>query len=118
VAGAQASRAGGDPTQAVVRFYQLAEQHAFDQAAQLWSPSMQAAYPPAGNINQRFANTARLKVQQVQLVSLDQASGRAVVAVDLQEILNSGAGRHYVGTWDLVRDPNGWLLNRPNLRAA
>jgi hypothetical protein len=101
-----------------MRFYQLAEQRAFDQAVLLWSASMQAAYPPAENLDNRFARTARLKVQQVQLVALDEAAGRAVVALDLVEILDTGASRRWVGNWELERSPEGWLLSRPALQRA
>ena len=35
--------------------------------------------------------------------------------VDAQGLLG-GAGRHYVGTWSLVRGPRGWLIDAPHLK--
>ena len=43
---------------------------------------------------------------------MDEAGTHATVAVDVVEQLgSSGGSRHYVGTWKLVRDPAGWLLD-------
>ena len=76
---------------------------------------MRAAYPPGENINGRFARTDRMLVQRADVISVDQASGRATVAIDLQEVLDSGVTRHWSGTWGLVRGTSGWLLDQPNL---
>jgi hypothetical protein len=97
----------------VQRFYQLVTAHQFDQAAQLWDSRMRAEYPPADNINGRFADT-----QAISLASYNVQSNNgqtAVVAVDIRERLSSGATQRFVGTWTLVRGPNGWLLDQPNL---
>ena len=52
---------------------------------------MQAAYPPAQHLDARFSGTNRIEVRRAELVSLDEARGRAMVAVDL---LESQAGSH------------------------
>src|SRR5437868_3949703 len=39
-----------DPSAAVTDFYTLVAQHDFTSAAQLWSPHMQATFPPRQNI--------------------------------------------------------------------
>lgn len=78
---------------------------------------MQAQYPPAENIAGRFSQTQRLWVNSAQVVSV--SGDRATVAVDLGEVTGSPAvTRRWVGTWQLVRGPSGWLLDAPNLRAG
>jgi hypothetical protein len=77
---------------------------------------MQANYPPGENINGRFAGVQSITAQRLEVVSLDQASGRAVVAVDLIEVTGSPpTRRRWVGTWQLVRGRSGWLLDNPSL---
>jgi serine/threonine-protein kinase len=105
-----------DPAQTVVQFYTLVGEHRFGQAAQLWSPAMRAAYPPVGNIDGRFAAVQQMIVRQATQTS--SAAGRATVAVDVVEI-DAGSPpvtREYVGAWQLVGGPAGWLLDQPNLR--
>jgi hypothetical protein len=100
-----------------MRFYQLIDQHQFDQAAGLWTPRMRATYPPAQNITERFRNTQEITVQHAQVSASDEAAGRATVSVALLEVVGSpSATRHWVGTWQLVRGPDGWLLDQPNLQ--
>lgn len=81
----------------------------FDGAASLRCPRLLAAYPPVENIRHRCSQTRGLTVQRTERVALDQASGRATVAVELVEV---------VGTWQLVRGRGVWLLDQPNLRAG
>ena len=77
---------------------------------------MQANYPPAANLNGRFAQVQAMTLQRADVISVDQASGRATVAVDLIEVTGSPpARRRWVGTWQLVRGPSGWLLDNPSL---
>jgi hypothetical protein len=109
--------AAGSPGQAVASFYQLVSQQQFDLARQLWTARMQAAYPPAENIRRRFAQTEQINLRRADIVTLDEAGGRATVAVDLVEVTSS-ATRRYVGTWQLVRVGGGWLLDQPNLQAG
>lgn len=106
-----------DPASAVLAFYRLAAEHRFSQAAQLWTPSMRLLYPPPSNIDDRFTSTARISARASDQ-SIDWQAGRATVAVDVVEVLASGTQQEWVGTWDLVRTPQGWLLNYPDLRQA
>jgi hypothetical protein len=104
------------PAQTVVLFYTLVGQHRFGQAAQLWSPAMRAAYSPASNIDGRFAAVQQMIVRQA--TQTNSGAGRATVAVDVVEI-DAGSPpvtREYVGDWQLVAGPAGWLLDQPNLR--
>jgi limonene-1,2-epoxide hydrolase len=109
--------AGGasSPAQAVQLFYQAVEQHQFDAAAQLWTPQMRAQFPPQENINGHFAPTQRI-VLQIGTVVMN-GNGQATVPVDLTDVRADGS-QHYVGSWQVVRGPSGWLLNQPNLRQA
>jgi hypothetical protein len=105
----------GDPVAAVRRFYQAVSAHEFDRAAALWSPQMQAEFPPAEYIDQRFAATRRIDLRTERLVAA--GGGVAVVYVDIIEVIG-GQTRHWAGTWQLIDSPSGWLLNRPDLGAA
>ena len=101
-----------------MRFYQLIGQHQFDQAAGLWSANMRALYPPAENISGRFSNTAEMTVQRAKAISVDEGAGKATVEVDVIESAGSpSTTRNWIGTWILVRGPEGWLLDQPNLQA-
>jgi serine/threonine-protein kinase len=114
---APAAAPASSPEQAVQAFYGHAAGGRFDGAAGLWSQRMLVAYPPGENITQRFGETRELTVQRAEIVSVDEAAGRATVAVDLLEVVGSPPQtRRYVGTWQLVRGPGGWLLDQPNLR--
>jgi hypothetical protein len=113
-----ASNSTADPAAVVSRFYQLIGHHQFDQAARLWSSNMRAQYPPAQNIAGRFSDTTDMTVQRAKAVSLDEGAGKATVEVDVIEIMGSpDTTRNWVGTWVLVRGPEGWLLDQPNLQA-
>ena len=106
------------PAGAVQRFYQLAAQHNFDAAAQLWSPRMKAAYPVDENLVGHFNPAKEVDVRIGQVQTTD-AAGRATVAVDVTEVRTAEPfTRRYVGSWQLVRGPNGWLLDQPNLSPA
>jgi outer membrane biosynthesis protein TonB len=99
---------------AVSRFYQLVEQHRFDDALGLWSPRMRANYPPGENLYQRFADTTAISATRDQLSSSGDAS--AVVSVDVLEV-RAGQTYRWTGSWYLVRS-SGWLLDQPALRPA
>ena len=73
---------------------------------------MRAAFPPAENINQRFSGTLAVTVQRADVVAI--AGDRAAVAVDVDEAAVDGK-HHWSGTWQLVRAPDGWLLDQPQL---
>jgi hypothetical protein len=106
---------GGDPAAAVTRFYQAVSAHDFQAAAALWTSRLQAQYPPARFIDQRFAGTQQINLEAEQV--LGDNGGTATVYVKLVEVID-GQTRHWLGTWQLVDTSAGWLLNRPNLRAA
>jgi hypothetical protein len=110
-----AAAADTGPSAAVASFYELVGRHQFATAAQLWSPRMRAAFPPADNIDRRFGQTQQVVVNRAEVVSMN--GDQATVAVDLVELDTAGQ-RHYVGTWSVVRSPDGWLLDQPNLQAA
>lgn len=73
---------------------------------------MRAAFPPAQNINERFSGTRAVAVQRADVVA--QTADRATVAVDLDEAAADGQ-HHWSGTWQVVRGPDGWLLDQPQL---
>ena len=105
----------GDPAAAVSRFYAAVSAHDFDAAASLWTARMQAQYPPAIYIDQRFSATKRIDVTSERVLSAGGTT--ALIYVDLTEVIGSET-RHWVGTWQVVRVTSNWLLNSPNLRAA
>jgi hypothetical protein len=105
-----------DPGAAVSTFYSLVSSHEFDSAAQLWSPRMRAAFPPATNLNQRFSQTVLVRLQRADVISQDQS--QATVAVDLVELDGQSGQHHFVGNWYLVRGVGGWMLDQPQLTAA
>lgn len=106
---------GGDPAAAVARFYQAVSAHDFQAAATLWTSRMQAQYPPAEFIDQRFSGTQQINLDAERM--LGDGGGIAIVYVDVVEVID-GQTRHWLGTWQLVDTSSGWLLNRPNLRVA
>ncbi len=110
-----AAPVAGDPAAAVSRFYQLVQQHQFDAAVQLWSARMQATYPPGENVRQRFADTTSLTLQREQVTTSGDAS--AAVSIDLVEV-RAGTTYRWTGTWYLIRDGSGWLLDQPALHPA
>ena len=68
-------------------------------------------FAPQENINGRFRDTQVIMVQNARVVS--QMGNRATVAVTLVERKNNGAVQQFVGSWNLVRDKGGWLLDEP-----
>jgi len=105
----------GDPTAAVARFYQAVTAHDFAGAAALWSPAMQAQYPPAEYIDRRFVATQQINLMAERVVAT--GGGVAVVYVDMVE-LSGEQTRHWVGTWQLINSASGWLLNHPDLQVV
>jgi hypothetical protein len=103
------------PDAAVASFYDFVEAHQFDAAAALWTDRMRAEYPPDGYIDGRFAPTTAIDLNRNEVIALNSAAGTAVVAVDLIEHRTvEPTPRRFVGTWDLVRTPSGWLLDEPH----
>lgn len=107
------------PADTVVEFYRLIDEQQFDQAAQLWSERMRANFPPGENINGRFAATQDIVVQRADVVSLDEAAGTSMVAVEIVETTSAEpAMRRWVGNWYLVQESGTWLLDQPDLHQA
>jgi hypothetical protein len=105
------------PAETVRTFYGLVAEERDDEAAQLWTPRLRAAFPPAESITARFSHTRALVLERADVVALDDAAGKATVAVTVREELDGPPGeRRYTGTWDLVRTADGWLLDQPDLR--
>jgi hypothetical protein len=100
----------GSPQDAVSLFYQRVAAHDFAGAAALWSPRMLRDYPPPTYLDQRFAQTSAIDVQQAQVLSADAEA--AIVAVDLVEI-RAGQTYHWIGSWRVVSTDSGWLLDQP-----
>jgi serine/threonine protein kinase len=106
------------PDGAVQEFYRLVAQHQFDAAAQLWTDRMKQQYPVDENLVGHFNPATRVDVQ-IGKVAVDDRTGRATVAVDVTEFRTiEPTTRRYVGSWNLVRGPSGWLLDQPNLNPA
>jgi len=101
------------PAGAVADFYRLVGQHQFDEAIRLWSPHMQAAYPPGENVYQRFADTTSLNLLRDE--TSEASDGAAIVTIDLVEV-RAGRTYHWLGNWYLVRRESTWLLDQPGLR--
>lgn len=112
--GTGSSPGARSPSDAVIQFYALVAQHRFDAAAGLWSPSLQAAFPPSVYIDQRFQSTQSITVQRAVPA---QQSGTATVYVSLTESIGPPTQtRHYAGDWQLTNSGSGWLLNWPDLQ--
>jgi serine/threonine-protein kinase len=109
------ARSASSPAQAVQLFYQNVEQHQFDAAAQLWTAQMRAQYPPQENIAGHFGQTQHIDLHIGTVVMT--GDGQATVPVDLTDV-RAGDSLHYVGSWQVVRGPSGWLLAQPDLRQA
>ena len=104
-----------DPAETVARFYRLVVEERFDEAAALWTAEMRERYPPAGNIDGRFAPTTDIELVRNEIVAMDVAAGTANVAVDLIEYRESGPSpRRFVGDWDLVLVDGRWLMSDPD----
>jgi len=105
------------PVAAVQAFYAFITQKQLDRALALWSQRMVNTFPPDEYFWGRFEPTHRISVERISVVSVNEQTGRAVVSVDIVEVHGSPAvTRRWVGTWQLVRGPSGWLLDQPNLR--
>jgi hypothetical protein len=113
---APAATLADDPASAVSSFYALVASHQFEEAAQLWSPRMRAAFPPEANVNQRFSQTREIQLKRVEVISQDPA--RATVAVDLLESVDQAGQRHFTGAWYMVRGSTGWMLDQPQLQSV
>jgi hypothetical protein len=99
---------------AVASFYDAVEDHDWDTATNLWSPSMQRRYPPDEWLVDRFRRTTRIEITRLQTVAVNRDAGTARVEVSLIEYRSvEPSPRTFVGAWDLVRIDGRWLLNQP-----
>jgi len=105
-----------DPAAAVASFYDLVTAKRYADAAALWSPRMQAAYPPSTNIWGRFDATRAIRLVSSSVAV--RSSTAATVNVEITETLNDGTVRRYAGQWYLVRSGSGWLMDQPALHPA
>ena len=107
--------AGDGPSRAVRAFYTSVEDHDWQRAIALWSPSMQERYPPDEWLIDRFRPTTRIDITQLDTVSIDRDAGRARVSVTLVEYRRDEASpRTFAGAWDLVRIDGLWVLDDPH----
>jgi eukaryotic-like serine/threonine-protein kinase len=105
------------PAETVVLFYDLVEQHRFEEAAALWSEGMLSRYPPDRYLERRFGRTTQIDVHRAETVEFDPVNGLAVVAVDITEHRESGRSPvRYAGSWELVMVIDTWLLDEPHFR--
>jgi hypothetical protein len=105
------------PAETVARFYDRLGRGDYEAVVSLWSDRMKATVPSDPRQLQARPGSYQLTVQRAELVSLDEGAGGAVVSVEVLEVVEQflPRQRRYVGTWDLVRGPAGWLLDRPSL---
>lgn len=105
------------PQEAVLGFYYLVTRHEFDTAAALWTSRLQAASPPAQQINARYGETDRITVQRWEVTA--QGADRATVAIVVDEFKQGATtSARYQGTWSLVHTESGWLLDEQHMEPA
>lgn len=107
--------AASDPAATILSFYRLVTDRQYVDSASLWSAGMQANYPPASNINGRFADTRSIIADRAEVTS--RGPNEATVSVYVTEVTTSGT-RHWAGTWYLVRSGSVWLMDAPQLGPA
>ncbi len=100
------------PDQTVATWYSYVESGQFDAAYALWSDRMRANFPREGNLDNRWGDTADVAIQQISVTQ--QSSSTANVFIDFVETKDNGSSRRFVGSWDLVRAGDHWLLDNPN----
>ena len=114
-AASPATASTASPETVVSDFYSLVMKHDYQQAAGLWSDALKASLPPAENIDQRFADTTVLTVNETRVTA--ETGSSATVYTDLTEV-SGGVRHHWVGTWRLVRSGGRWLLDQPDFQPA
>jgi RNA polymerase sigma-70 factor (ECF subfamily) len=107
-----------EPTETVLRFYRLLEQGEYEAVTSFWSDRMRAASPWDPSLLRDRTPAGQLTVRRAEVIALDEAAGRAAVAVEVLEVRGppAAAPLRYVGTWHLVRGPAGWLLDESDIR--
>jgi hypothetical protein len=107
-----------EPVQTVQTFYALLGQRRYEDVVAVLSPKLRAAAPWQPDVLRDRTPPGDLVVEQANLVQLDQENQRATVSVVVRETIPPPLSqtRHYVGTWQLVRGANGWLLDQSDLQ--
>ena len=100
------------PDDTVASFYRDVAAGDFDAAYGLWSDRMKATYPRQENLDDRFADTASITFEQLNVVS--QTSSSATVQANFVETYDSGSSREFVGYWELINVGGRWLLDAPH----
>ena len=100
------------PDDTVATWYDYVASGQFDAAYALWSPRMKANYPREPNLDNRWDDTASITINQIAVTSM--TNSYANVFIDFVETKDDGSSRRFVGSWDLVRSGDGWLLDNPN----
>ena len=116
-AGVSQAEANG-PVATVNRMYAALDGGDYDTLVSLWSDRMRSLIRLDASQLRARPPSQGLTVRRAELASIDREAGRAVVDVDVTEVVNPGSGveRRYVGSWDLVLGPSGWLLDEPRIR--
>jgi hypothetical protein len=62
----------------------------------------------------------QLSVLKAERLSTERSANQATVAVDVLEQLPPPLSTplEYIGTWDLIRGPTGWLLDHPDMQIS
>jgi hypothetical protein len=107
-----------DPTDRVLQFYQWLQQGDFDAITLILSPRMRAEVPWDPRLLRQRLPAGQMTVLKAELVPTVLAARQATVAVEVLEQVPPPltTTRKYVGTWDLVRGPSGWLLDHPDIQ--
>ena len=100
------------PDDAVAAFYRNVTGGSFDAAYALWSDRMKATYPRQENLDDRFAETASITFEQLNVVSETRSS--ATVQANFVETYDSGSSREFIGYWELINVEGRWLLDAPH----
>ncbi|HET8776485.1 MAG TPA: hypothetical protein VFN76_02385 [Candidatus Limnocylindria bacterium] len=100
------------PDDAVASFYANVAAGSFDAAYALWSDRMKATYSRQENLDDRFAETASITFEQLNVVSQTRSS--AVVQANFVETYDSGSSREFIGYWELINVDGRWLLDAPH----
>lgn len=108
------------PTDRVFQFYQWLQQGDFDAITLILSPRMRAEVPWEPRLLRERLPPGQLSVLKAERLSTEQSANQATVAVDVLEQLPPPLSTplEYIGTWDLIRGPTGWLLDHPDMQIS
>ena len=117
-AGAPSDIGTADPVQTVRSLYRLLGQSDYDRLPGLLSGRLRDTLPWQPDALRQRIPSGSLTVERAELVSQDADGRLATVAVQVRETIWPGSDRSrtYVGTWQLVRGPSGWLLDGSDLQ--